>query len=210
MLALELARPFAVLLAVFAQTPSDAASTSYVVDPARSSVVVHVGKAGLFKFAGHEHEILATRCEGTLAAIVEDLGRSSVMLKFETAGLQVSEKDEPEGDAAKVQVAMAGPKLLDVVRFPTVTFASTSVKGRTASAGTYDLEVTGDLVLHGVTRRISVLLRVELQGESLKASGRFNLKQTDFGLSPISVAGVVKVKDEIKIDFEIAATRRSR
>lgn len=198
------------LLAVFAQAPSDAASTSYVVDPARCSAVVHVGKSGLFKFAGHEHEILATRCEGTVAAIVGDLGRSSVVLRFETAGLQVSEKDEPQGDAAKVQAAMAAPKLLDVVRFPAVTFASWSVKGRTASAGAYDLEVTGDLVLHGVTRRISVPLRVEVQGDSLKASGRFTLKQTDFGLSPISVAGVVKVKDEIKIDFEIAATRSSQ
>lgn len=207
---LELARLFAVLLAVFAQTPSDAAPTSYIVDPARSSVAVHVGKSGLFKFAGHEHEILATRCGGTVDAIVEDLGRSSVALSFETAGLQVSEKHEPEGDAAKVQAAMIGPKLLDVVRFPMVTFASASVRGRATSAGAYDLEVTGDLALHGVTRRISVPLRVELQGDSLKASGRFSLKQTAFGLSPISVAGVVKVKDEVGIDFEIAASRRSR
>ena len=205
-----LARLFSALLAVFAQTQSDTGSTTYVVDPARSSVVVHVGKSGLFKFAGHEHEILATRCEGTVTAVPEGLARSSLALSFETAGLQVSAKDEPEGDAAKVQTAMAGPKLLDIVRFPTVTFASTAVKGRAASATAYDIEVTGDLALHGVTRRISVPLRVELQGDGLKASGRLALKQTDFGLQPISVAGVVKVKDEIRIDFEIAATRRSR
>ena len=207
---MDLHRLLAALLALFPQAPADAAATTYVVDPARCSAVVHVGKSGLFKFAGHEHEVLATRCEGMVSAMPEDLGRSSVTLRFETAALQVSEKAEPEGDAAKVQAAMAGPKLLDIVRFPSVTFASTSVKGRPASADAYDLEVTGDLALHGVTRSISVPLRVELQGDSLKASGRLNVKQTAFGLSPISVAGVVKVKDEIGIDFEIAATRRSR
>jgi hypothetical protein len=38
-----------------------AEGTTYVVDPARSMVAIHVGRAGLFKFAGHEHEVLAPR-----------------------------------------------------------------------------------------------------------------------------------------------------
>jgi hypothetical protein len=37
------------------------------------------------------------------------------------------------------------------------------------------------------------------------ASGRFVVKQTDYGITPISVGGVVKVKDQLDITFEVVA-----
>jgi hypothetical protein len=37
--------------------------------------------------------------------------------------------------------------------------------------------------------------------------GRFALKQRDFGITPVSIAGgTVRVKDELKIEFDILAT----
>jgi polyisoprenoid-binding protein YceI len=183
-----------------------ALASTFAVDPQRCSLAVHVGKSGLFKFAGHEHEVTSTRCRGEVVAAPEDLARSSVTLTFETAALQVSEKGEPSGDAPKVQAAMV--KLLDIARFPEMRFVSTAVSGRSVDAYTHELQVTGDLTLHGVTRRITVPVRVVQQGDGLSASGRFSVKQSAFGMEPISVAGVVKVKDELRIDFEIAAQRR--
>jgi polyisoprenoid-binding protein YceI len=195
-----------VMFAALLQTPGE--STSYVVDAARSSVVVHVGKAGVFKFAGHAHDVLAPRVSGEVVAVAEPLSRSSVKLSFESAALKVSEKDEPAGDAPKVDAVMAGPKVLDVAKFPSIAFVSSAVTGRAAGAGAYELEVAGDLTLHGVTRRISVPVRVALQPDGLlKATGGFALRQTNFGITPVSVAGVVNVKDELRIDFEIVATR---
>jgi polyisoprenoid-binding protein YceI len=193
-----------VLALVLAASPA-----VYGVDAARSSVVVHVGKAGLLSFAaGHVHDILATKLEGEVVADAENLAGSRVSLIFEAAGLRVDEKKEPSGDGPKVQEAMAGPKLLDVARFPTITFASTAVTGRAAGGSAYDLEVTGDLALHGATQRIKLPVHVELRDDGLEAKGKLTLKQTAFGLAPISVAGVVKVKDELTIEFTIVATRR--
>jgi hypothetical protein len=38
--------------------------------------------------------------------------------------------------------------------------------------------------------------------------GSATLKQTDFGITPVTVAGgTVKVKDEVKIEFEIALVK---
>jgi polyisoprenoid-binding protein YceI len=194
------------LLPVLA-APAPVSAQAYTVDPAQSSVVVHVGKAGLFSFAGHEHEVVSSRFRGEVVAVPEDLARSSVRLAFEAAGLQVSQKNEPAGDAPKVQETMEGPKVLDAARFPTITFVSRGVSGKPVSTGIYDLEVAGDLTLHGVTARLRLPVRVELRGDLLKANGRLVLNQTSFGMSPVSVAGVVKVKDEIAIDFAIAAAR---
>jgi polyisoprenoid-binding protein YceI len=153
--------------------------------------------------------VLATQIQGEIVAVPEDLARSRVSLTFDAAGLEVDAKGEPEGDAPKVQEAMSGPKLLDVRRYPTITFVSTAVTGSAAGAGEYRLDVTGDVTLHGVTRTVTVPVSVRLAADSLEASGRFELKQTLFGLKPISAgAGTVKVKDAVRIDFTIAAAKQ--
>ena len=42
----------------------------------------------------------------------------------------------------------------------------------------------------------------------LTATGKFVIKQTDYGITPISVGGVVKVKNELNITFTVAARER--
>jgi polyisoprenoid-binding protein YceI len=192
---------------VLASGQANAADATYALDEGKSSVVVHVGKAGLFSFAGHEHVVSAPRLHGEVLAAADDLSRSRVTLSFETAALRVEEKGEPAGDAPKVQEAMVGPRVLDVSRFPAVTFRSRTVMGKSTAQGVYDLEISGDLSLHGVTRTVTLPLRVELSGETLKASGRLVLRQSEYGIRPVTVAGVVKVKDELMIDYAIVATR---
>jgi polyisoprenoid-binding protein YceI len=62
--------------------------------------------------------------------------------------------------------------------------------------------VDGDLSLHGVTK--PVVFTVRRAGESY--SGHATLKQTDFGIKPISVGGgMIRVKDQMEIEFAIVA-----
>jgi polyisoprenoid-binding protein YceI len=194
------------LLVALIAVPAAAAERAYLVDASQSSVVIHVGKSGAFSFAGHEHEVVASGFEGRVVADPDDLGRSSVSLTFPAAGLKVSGKGEPAGDVPKVQDVMVGPKVLEVSRFPEVAFRSRQVSGRRTADGVYALEVAGELSLHGVTRPLTVSLRVELSGDRLSATGRAVLRHTEFGMTPVSAAGgTVKVKDEIPIDFRIVA-----
>lgn len=200
--------PAAVLLVALGGVPEGGADRTFSVDTSASSVRIHVGKAGLFSFAGHQHEVLAPRLSGEIVANGEDLTRSSVTLSFDAAALQVSGKGEPPEDVPKVQARMIGTDLLDVARFPTIAFRSKSVAGKPVGADAYDLTVEGELTLHGATRPLKVMVHVEVKGETLTASGRGDVKHSVFGLNPISVAGVVKVKNEIGIDFSIVARAR--
>jgi len=102
---------------------------------------------------------------------------------------------------------MVGPKVLDVTRFPKVVFRSRTVKGRPGLAGAFDVQVTGDLTLRDVTRPVTLDVRIETPGDTLVATGGTVLRHTDFGLTPISVAGVVKVKNELPVSFRIVARR---
>jgi polyisoprenoid-binding protein YceI len=183
-----------------------AAPRAYAVDPAASAVQVHVGKSGVFGFAGHSHEVVAERLEGTIEADPDDLARSAVALTFEAAGLKVVAEKEPSGDAPKVQDAMAGPKVLDVARFPAITFRSRGVTGRRVAEGVWELQVAGELSLHGVAQAVTVPVRVELSGAGLTATGRTAVVQRAFGIEPVSAGGgTVKVKNEVGIDFKIVA-----
>ena len=186
--------------------PAAAATRTYVIDASASAVQVHVGKSGVFGFAGHTHEVTADRFEGRVDADPDDLARSSVELSFEASGLTVSAQGEPEGDAPKVQEVMAGSKVLDVSRFPAIRFRSRQVSGRRAAEGAYELQVAGEVSLHGVSRAVTVPVRVELSGATLTASGRTTLAQRAFGIEPVTAGGgTVKVKNEVGVEFRIVA-----
>jgi len=186
--------------------PAAAATRTYVIDASASAFQVHVGKSGVLGFAGHTHEVTADRFEGRVDADPDDLARSSVELSFEALGLTVSAQGEPEGDAPKVQEVMAGSKVLDVSRFPAIRFRSRQVSGRRAAEGAYELQVAGEVSLHGVSRAVTVPVRVELSGATLTASGRTALAQRAFGMEPVTAGGgTVKVKNEVGVEFRIVA-----
>ncbi len=196
-------------LALGPALPAAAATRTYVIDASASAVQVHVGKTGVFGFAGHTHEVAAERFEGRIDADPDDLARSSVEISFEASGLKVSAPGEPEGDAPKVQEVMAGPKVLDVSRFPAIRFRSRQVSGRRGADRVYELVVAGEVSLHGVTRAVTVPVRVEVSGATLTASGRTALAQRAFGMEPVTAGGgTVKVKNEVSIEFRIVARAR--
>ena len=160
---------------------------TYVLDPAKSRVLVHVGKAGLFKFAGHEHEVLAPLREGEVVADPSALARGSVRLAFDAAALSVVADGEPSEDVPKVQESMAGPKVLDAAQFPQVTFESQTVSGRETSSGVFELVVSGPLRLRDRSVPLRFTVRVELREDRLVAEGKGSLRQSAFGLSLIHI-----------------------
>jgi polyisoprenoid-binding protein YceI len=195
------------LVLVFALATA-AGAPSYVLDPQRSSVTIHVGKAGLFKGAGHEHAVAAGTFRGSVVADEVDLSRSSVEAVWQSAGLKVTGDGEPAKDVPEVQAVMVGPRVLDAARYPEIVFRSRAVEGKRVSPGVYELKVTGEFTLHGVSRTMVLPLRVELVGDLLTATGRATLEQTAFGIKPVTAAGgMVKVKDALEIEYRLVGRR---
>lgn len=182
------------------------ASTVSELDATRSRVIVEVGKAGAFSFvAGHSHKIQAP-IRGTLSVDPDHPEGASAAFEIRKGDLKVMDDGEPPGDAPKVQETMASEQVLDVSRYPTVTFKSRDVQVRQRSGNALDLTINGDLTLHGNTRFIAVSVHAELAPGTVTAQGTFSVKQTDYGMKPVSVAGgTVRVKDELKVRFTIVA-----
>ncbi|HJY85820.1 MAG TPA: YceI family protein [Candidatus Acidoferrales bacterium] len=177
-------------------SPALARGEKHAVDVAHSVLKIKVFKSGLFSAFGHDHEIVAPISEG----FVETSENASVEVRVDARQLRVLDPDLPADKRAQVQKTMEGPEVLDSARFPEIRFRSSSVGKKGRDGWT----VNGDLTLHGQTHPIAV--EVNLQDGHYRGSAK--LKQRDFGMKPVSVAGgTVKVKDEVKITFDLVLTR---
>ena len=150
------------------------------IDRAASQVTIHVGKAGLFRFASHTHEVIAQDVRGTVSLDRTNPARSSVQLEIVTTSLVVTGRDEPSEDVPEVQRVMLSEQVLDVERFPTIVFASRKVGVAHADAEGLQLVIAGDLTLHGVTRPQIVRAAVELGAPSPEAPDRRHVISTRY------------------------------
>jgi polyisoprenoid-binding protein YceI len=104
------------------------ATTTYAIDPDLSNVQLHVGKGGVFSFAGHTHEIVARVAEGRVEIDRGDLARSSVRVAFHASALRVTGDREPADDVSEVQRTMESDRVLGVSMFPRIIVESQRYK----------------------------------------------------------------------------------
>ena len=180
----------AIALGILLVTPTLAQDRS--IDTAHSSLKVRVFKSGLFSALAHDHEI-----EAPIAAGSVRMGDNpSVTLAVHARELRVLDPDASANSRADVQKTMEGSDVLDVERFPEISFQSTEIQKK----GEQHWTVRGNLTLHG--RNSPVDVDVVLRDDHFEGSAQ--LKQHDFGMTPVSIAGgTVKVKDEVRIEFTI-------
>jgi polyisoprenoid-binding protein YceI len=180
------------------------------VDAAASRVLIEVGKTGMLGFAGHAHEVVAADVHGRVTFDPADPQHATVRLEFAATALRVSGKGEPAADVVEVQKVMQSERVLDVARFPAIVFASRRVALTAGATGPAALIIDGDMTLHGVTRPMTIRARVLLDGAGrMAARGSFVLKQSDFGMVPVTaVGGTIQVRDDLDIQF-VLTTRPS-
>ena len=183
-----------VLITVLGLGLASAADSSIAraIDTEKSVMTVRVFKAGFFSGFAHDHEISAPIEQGGF-----NEGNTSVELKVDARKLRVVDKEISERDRTEIQRTMLGPKVLDSEKFPEIRFRASGGADRPRLGR---LTIEGELTLHGQTRPVTVDVRVE----NGNYRGVAELKQKDFGITPISLGGgTVKVKNELRVEFDI-------
>jgi len=188
-------------------TPAGLGLTELTIDAPASRVVILVGKAGVLSFAGHAHEVVAPAVSGRVTFDPADWQRASVSLEFDASAMKVTGKDEPAGNVPEVQKVMLSAKVLDVARNPTIGFQSRGVVVTVLTTTSASVAIDGDITLHGTTRPMTIRAAVTLDAAGgVTARGSFTLKQTEFGMVPVTAAGgTIRVKDELDIRFALVA-----
>jgi polyisoprenoid-binding protein YceI len=114
--------------------------------------------------------------------------------------------DVSASDKEGTRKNMLRPEVLDAQRHPLITVQSVRVAGALGSP-----QITARITIRDAARDVEVPTRIQLDGERLLATGEFDLKQTDFGITPFSLSlGALQVQDRLHIKFSITASRRTR
>jgi hypothetical protein len=185
----------------------------YTIDPAASDVYWLVYKAGTLARLGHNHVISVAELAGRVTVADGDLGRSRFELSFPVASLIV---DDPElrarlgEDFASVPTAddkagtrdnMLTDKVLDGGQFTTISVKGSGPSGP-PSAET--LKITVELLGRAV--ELTVPTQVVVDGDTLTASGEFELTHEALGMKPFSVMlGALQVAENMKFAYRISA-----
>lgn len=179
---------------------------AFSVNATASKIEIDVYKEGLLKALGHDHVILVREISGSVDFDAKHTENSSVSLAIPATALSVTDPGVSEEDRQDIQATMLSDKVLDANRFPRIAFMSTGVSAVQKMADGWHLALAGNLTIHGVSRRINLPLQFHASNAGVSASGQISLLQTDYGITPVKVAGgSIKVKDRLKIIFAITA-----
>lgn len=148
-----------------------AQADTFKIDPVHSSIVFSVKHLGVADFYGRFNDL-----SGKLVLDKADPSKSSVEISVPVES--VDTKNEKRDQHLK------SPDFFNAKQFPMIIFKSKSVE---ASGDNY--KATGELMLHGVTKPLTLEIKKGseakgMEGE-IRAGGetRFTIKRSDFGMN---------------------------
>jgi polyisoprenoid-binding protein YceI len=179
---------------------------TYVVAPRISRFQVQAFAGGLLSALGHNPVFNIRGLVGDASVREGTFEDASLVLRVDATSLQLMD-DISERDREDIEFNMHRD-VLETDRFPEILFVSSRVDVLDRSTSPYSLNLEGNITLHGQTRAQTIPARVSVEKGYLRAFGTFSIWQTDFNIRLVSVAGgTLKIKDELKLNFDIVARR---
>ena len=189
--------------------PAESSVTSparFRLDPTQSRFIVHADRTGLAWFKGHSHRIAARDFSGVAELDLTSVNPASLEMTVRAASLEETDPAfTPE--QKKIINKEVNDLVLETAKYPDITFKSTDVKGSLIS-GRFNVRITGDLTLHGITKQIVIPATVTVSGDSFRAVGEFEIDRKDFKVNATEAFhGFVKVKHRLKFEFDIVGVK---
>ncbi len=194
-------------------TTTSATSTTnqavkYTLDPTKGKFIAHAFAGGLLWFKGHDHYLAARDFSGEVELTPNTVAPASLRLVVKANSLE-----ETGTDFTDQQKQIINKEVRDIVlhpdQFPEIVFQSTSVTAKSAASGQYDLLITGNLTLHGVTRQEKIPVKLSLSDQDIQAVGQFSIDRDDYKVKATSAFhGLVRVKDNVRFEFDIVGHRK--
>jgi polyisoprenoid-binding protein YceI len=192
--------------------PPLAVARQYRIEPANSKLHILVYRGGTMARLGHNHVVSSRNLSGSIwqgtsldssgfdiAVPVNDLvvdDNTARTAEGEDFPLNVSD-DAKQSTKAN----MLRDTLLDGARYPEIRITAVRVQGDAIAP-----VVIAALRIRDQTRQVTVPVTLHTTDTSLQVRGAFEIKQSDFGITPLSIAmGALQVVDTLKIKFVLVA-----
>jgi polyisoprenoid-binding protein YceI len=185
-------------------TQKGLAPVKFKIDATASRFSVQAFATGLLSAFGHNPTIAIRDYDGEIQFNPDTIDNASVRVTVRTSAMEVVDEMKND-DRKKLEQAMYD-QVLEPNRFPTAVYESKQITVQKDSAEQWRVHVAGELSFHGATQSHSFDARVNHMGTTMRIVGEFPLRQSDYGIKPVSFAGgALKSKDELKFNFEMVA-----
>jgi polyisoprenoid-binding protein YceI len=184
------------------------ATVHYLIDAKGSTFVAQVFAAGLLASFGHDPKIAIRDFQGEVSFTLTSstIESASLKLNIQADSLEVAD-DISDKDRQEIHRKMCD-EALETDRFPEILYECSRVSA-SGSGDRYWVALNGELTLHGITRPVPVSARVVINGNSVRATGDFAVRQSEFEIKPVTAAaGAIRIKDEVKCQFDILARKQ--
>ena len=121
-----------------------------------------------------------------------------------TANLTTLKSDEGRRDNA-----LRG-QALETDRFPIATFVLTEpieLEQIPPEGETIEVDATGDLTLHGVTKEVTIPLQAERSGDVITVTGQLDIQFADFDISQPTSFAVLSIEDHGIVEVQLFFTK---
>jgi polyisoprenoid-binding protein YceI len=178
----------------------------YTLNPGLSRFKVQATASGLLSAFAHNPVILIPAFSGEVRFDPASLDSAYLRMVIDAGALDVSD-DMNDKDREEIRRLMY-EEVLDSGSYPELIYECSSVTGSSVGQGRFWLTLNGELTLHGVTRPQPVGATLAVDNKTLRASGDFSLRQSDYQIKLVSsIGGALKVKDELRCSFNIVAEK---
>jgi polyisoprenoid-binding protein YceI len=179
----------------------------YVLDDSQSRFTVQAFSTGALSVLGHSPTFTIRALKGEIRFDAEAIAEASIRLTVQGDSLaltdSVSAKDRDEIESRMRQ------EVLETTTYPEIVFQSTEITATKITEGWYRLAIAGKLSLHGVTKQPKVDAQLRVREDDLVLSGECQLLQSAYRIKRVSaVAGMITLKDELKLTFELVGTKQ--
>lgn len=190
-------------------------ATVYTIQPETSELHILVYRGGSLARLGHNH-VLSSKSLSGEAWVHPEFTRSGFQIVLPVESLIIDDPKAravhgepfsapvPQKDIEGTRRNLMKPEVLDGERFPEMRIASSRIAGTLEAPN-----VAARVTIKDVTRELAIPMSLTLNGAQLEAKGQFDILQSEFGMTPFSIAlGALQVQDRLHVTYRVVATAR--
>jgi polyisoprenoid-binding protein YceI len=178
--------------------------TRYKLDPGHSRFTVQAFASGLLSLFAHSPTFAVRDFAGVLSFDGDAIAgmRLEMIVKADALALVDNVK---AADRAEIEGRMRND-VLATAAFSEIKIDAAVVANERVSPGHYRVRLGVTLSLHGATRAQHTDAELLIFDDGMRLRGESALRLSDFGIRPVTaLGGAIKLKDGLKVSFDLAA-----
>jgi polyisoprenoid-binding protein YceI len=179
-------------------------ATRYRFDPGLSRFTVQAFATGVLSFLGHSPTFAVGDFGGSV--VFEEDTVETMRLEVTVRAVSLRLLDNVSASSREELMATMHREVLETAAYPDLRYEGTTAAVQTAAPGRHRVRIAGRLALHGVTRDQPLEAELLVFNDGVRLRGESGLRLSDYRIKPVTaLGGTIRLKDELKLSFDVAA-----